>query len=150
VAHLRKFRAPVWVLLQGQAAQRKMLPKSKRRAYVGYEEGPKAVQYYNAEMRKVLTSRNYRFLSPPTGNPTPEAIAVAPDAQCEGERDGALSNRGDPQGALLGGNAPQGVHSTNPSGNPRGAQPSDSDSLKRKRTREDNGTLDRVEEPRIT
>ena len=31
VSHLREFSAPVWVLLQGQAVQKKMLPKSQRR-----------------------------------------------------------------------------------------------------------------------
>ena len=31
IAHLREFGAPVWILLQGQKEQRKMLPKSKRR-----------------------------------------------------------------------------------------------------------------------
>ena len=30
VSHLREFGAPVWVLLQGQSVQRKMLPKSQR------------------------------------------------------------------------------------------------------------------------
>jgi len=30
VSHLREFGAPVWVLLQGQNVQRKMLPKSQR------------------------------------------------------------------------------------------------------------------------
>ena len=29
VSHLREFGAPVWILLQGQNVQRKMLPKSK-------------------------------------------------------------------------------------------------------------------------
>jgi hypothetical protein len=49
VAHLREFGAPVWVLLQGKKEQRKMLPKSKRRTYVGYDDGSKSVMYYNAE-----------------------------------------------------------------------------------------------------
>jgi hypothetical protein len=63
-----------------------MLPKSQRRAYVGYEDGPKAVQYYNAETRKVLTSRNYRFLELTHETPPTEPIAViAPGAQREGE-----------------------------------------------------------------
>ena len=38
VSHLQEFGAPVWVLLQGQKVQRKMLPKSQRRAYVRYNE----------------------------------------------------------------------------------------------------------------
>ena len=56
ITHLRQFGAPVWILLQGQKEQRKMLPKSKRRIYVGYDDGSKSVKYYNAETRKVLTS----------------------------------------------------------------------------------------------
>lgn len=59
VAHLREFSTPVWVLLQGQAQQCKILPKSKQRLYVGHEDGPQAIKYYNADVRKVLTSHNY-------------------------------------------------------------------------------------------
>jgi hypothetical protein len=49
VAHLREFGAPVWILLQGQQKNRKMLPRSKRQIYVGYDEGSKSVKSYNAE-----------------------------------------------------------------------------------------------------
>ena len=48
VSHLCEFGAPIWVLLQGQRVQRKMLPKSLRQAYVGYDKGSKSVIYYNA------------------------------------------------------------------------------------------------------
>ena len=48
------------------------------------EDGPKAVKYYNAETRQILTSQNYRFLSPQEDSP-PEEIVVAPDVPCEGE-----------------------------------------------------------------
>jgi len=48
VSHLREFGTPIWVLLQGQKVQRKMLPKSLRQAYVSYDEGSKSVIYYNA------------------------------------------------------------------------------------------------------
>jgi hypothetical protein len=64
-----------------------MLPKSQRRAYVGYDEGSKAVKYYNAATRNILTSRNYRFLVPSTDNP-PEEIAIDSGEitpPCEGE-----------------------------------------------------------------
>jgi len=88
VAHLREFGISVWVLLQGQKIPRKMLPKSKRRAFVGFEDGPKAIKYYNADSRKILTSRNYRFLTPPTDSP-PEEIVVAPDVPREGELRGS-------------------------------------------------------------
>ena len=63
VAHLREFGAPVWILLQGQKEQHKMLPKYKRRICVGYNDGSKSVKYYNAETRKVLTSRNFKSLN---------------------------------------------------------------------------------------
>src|SRR5712691_4155566 len=77
VAHLREFGAPVWVLAEGQRVLRKMLPKSHRRAYVGYDEGAKAVKYYNAETKTILTSRNYRFLVPSTSSP-PEELLIEP------------------------------------------------------------------------
>ena len=53
VTHLREFGAPVWILAQGQRVLRKMLPKSQCRAYVGYDEGSKAVKYYNAATRNI-------------------------------------------------------------------------------------------------
>ena len=43
VTHLREFGAPVWVLLQGQKVPRKMLAKSQRRAYVGFDDGSKSI-----------------------------------------------------------------------------------------------------------
>jgi len=66
VSHLREFGAPVWVLLQGQNIQCKMLPKSQRRLYVGYDESSHSVKYYNTTTRNILLSRNYRLLSPTT------------------------------------------------------------------------------------
>ena len=56
IAHLREFRAPVWVLLQGQKVLRKMLPKLQCRSLVGFDDGSKSVMYYNPETQKVLTS----------------------------------------------------------------------------------------------
>ena len=84
VNHLREFGAPVWVMLQGQKIPRKMLPKSQKRVYVGYEDGSKSIKYYIADKRKILTSRNYRFLSTTNSSP-PEEIVVAPDLPHEGE-----------------------------------------------------------------
>ena len=85
VTHLQEFGAPVWVLLQGQKVQRKMLPKSQRRAYIGYDEGSKSIKYYNAATRNVLTSRNYRFLSQAEPSP-PEEIGINPNAPLQGEQ----------------------------------------------------------------
>ena len=75
IAHLHEFGAPVWVLLQGQHVQCKMLPKSQRRAYIRYNEGLKAIRFYNAATKNVQTARNYRFLTPVDSAP-PEEITV--------------------------------------------------------------------------
>jgi hypothetical protein len=56
VSHLREFGSSVWVLLQGQNIDRKILSKFKRRAYVGYNNESKSIVYYNAKTRKLLTS----------------------------------------------------------------------------------------------
>ena len=90
VSNLREFGGPVWVLLQGQKEDRKMLPKSKRRIYLGFEDGAKAVRYYNAETRKVMTSRNVRHINPPEEEMPPEQIILAPDPQHAGESEGDM------------------------------------------------------------
>ena len=56
INHLCEFGAPVWVLLQGQKIPRKILPKSKKQIYIGFDDGSKSVKYYNAETRNILTS----------------------------------------------------------------------------------------------
>src|SRR5271168_687794 len=85
VSHLREFGAPVWVLLQGQKVPRKMETKSRRRIFVGYDDGSKSIKYYNAETRKVLTSRNIRFLSLTDSETPPEPMVILPDGPREGE-----------------------------------------------------------------
>jgi hypothetical protein len=100
VSHLREFGAPVWVLLQGQKEVRKMLPKSKRQVYVGFDDGTKAVKYYNAEMHTILASFNYRHINPPPEMP-PEPIIITPSPQHEGEpgiSDMLLQGVNDPDG----------------------------------------------------
>lgn len=71
-------------MLQGQKVPRKMLPKSQKRAYVGFDDGSKSVKYYNADSRKILTSQNFRFLTILKKTP-PEEIVVAPNMPHEGE-----------------------------------------------------------------
>jgi hypothetical protein len=61
-----------------------MLPKSRRRIYLGFDDGAKAVKYYNAETQNILTSRNFRNINPPPETP-PEPIIIAPSEQHEGE-----------------------------------------------------------------
>ena len=38
-----------------------MLPKSKKRFYMGHDDGSGSVIYYNTETKKLLTSRNFKF-----------------------------------------------------------------------------------------
>ena len=84
ILHLYKFGTPVLVLLQGQRIQRKMLSKSKRRAYIRYNKGSKSVKYYNVATRNILILRNFHFLSPAETTP-PKEIAIEHDAPLEGE-----------------------------------------------------------------
>ena len=65
-----------------------MQPKSKWRIYVGFDDGAGAVKYYNAETRNVLTSRNFKQITPPQNDPIPENIDITPDSWLEGESDG--------------------------------------------------------------
>jgi len=93
VSHLRKFSTPVWILQQGPNVCRKMLPKSECRAYVSYDEGSKAIKYYNVVTRNIITSRNFKFLDRDT-LPPPDEIEIDPPSQgesslSEGEREGA-------------------------------------------------------------
>jgi hypothetical protein len=90
ISHLREFGAPVWVLLQGEKGQWKMLPKLKRCAYIRHDDGMKAIKYYNVETHKVLTSRNFRHLNPTTDPIPPTPITIAPDAPYEGEMEDSM------------------------------------------------------------
>ena len=70
--------ATVWVLLQGQNVQNKMLPKSQRRIYVGYDEGSHSVKYYNPTTRNIQLSRNYHFLNLTDPCPTHDVVITPP------------------------------------------------------------------------
>src|ERR1700678_4551476 len=85
ISHLCEFGAPVWVLLQGQKEPGKMETKFRRRIFVGYDDGSKSIKYYNAETRKVLTSRNIRFLNLTDSETPPEPMVILPDGPREGE-----------------------------------------------------------------
>ena len=68
VSYLREFGSPVWILLQGQLMQRKMLPKTTQYYYVGNEDNSQSIIYYNKETRKLNISRNFYFLKDPLEN----------------------------------------------------------------------------------
>ena len=86
VSHLREFSSPVYILLQEQKRRPKLLPRSKQQIFVGYDDGSKSVKYYNPETRKVLTSRNFKFLTHlPPAVEDPEIIQIDPVIPREGE-----------------------------------------------------------------
>jgi hypothetical protein len=76
-----------------------METKSRWRLFMGYDDGSKSIKYYNTETRKVLTSRNFRFLSLTQDKSPPEPIEVLPNAPHEGESEGSTpptsENNGD-------------------------------------------------------
>ena len=159
VSHFREFGSPVWVLLQGLKQPRKMEPKSRRRMFVGFDDGSKSIKYYNAETRRVLTSRNFRFLSLTSDEPPPEPIGIAPSLPGEGESEEGTQPRQDTRpingnnsrlykGKTSDSTLPKGNDNTQPEGtisdstsskkNDDSTQPTGtaSDSLKRKRNKE--------------
>lgn len=91
VAGLQEFGMAIWVLLQGQKETQKMLPKGTQQTYVRYEDGPKAIKYYNPESRKILTLRKYCFLSLSEENTPPEGVVVAPNVPHVGELRGSMA-----------------------------------------------------------
>ena len=63
MAHLQEFGLPVWILNEQQGLS-KLDPKSSKHIFVGFENGPKAVKYYDVHTHRVKTSRNYIFDHP--------------------------------------------------------------------------------------
>jgi len=92
MAHLHEFSPPIWVLLQGQKVPRKMLPKPQHRSLISFDDRLKSVLYYNPEMQKVLTLRNFCFLNPPMNHNLPEEIGIHPDTLHEGEIGTGMQN----------------------------------------------------------
>ena len=94
VSHLWEFGTPVWILQQGQHKDRKMLSKSKHRAYIGFDNGSNPIKFYNVETHKVLISQNFRTINPPTTIPISELIVIGTNPCHEGESgDGDEKNR---------------------------------------------------------
>jgi hypothetical protein len=63
------------------------LLKSKKCAYIGYNDALKLVLYYNAKIQKVLTSHNYIFFTPHEKEPDEEiVIKVTPTHEGKHEK----------------------------------------------------------------
>jgi hypothetical protein len=65
VAHLQEFRAPMWILHE-QLNISKLKPKSVRQIFVGFENRPKVIKYYDSAIHYVKISCNYTFYSADT------------------------------------------------------------------------------------
>jgi len=64
IAHLQEFGIPVWILQEQQNIS-KLKPKSFEQIFVGFEDGPKAIKYYDKGTHHIKTSRNYYFSESP-------------------------------------------------------------------------------------
>jgi len=95
VSHLQEFGSPVWVLLEGQNIS-KLEPKSKSYPFMGFEDGPKAIRYYDAHTQQIHVTRNYTFghsLASSMSSegvkqtqPQPEESSTAPSTSCTGQK----------------------------------------------------------------
>lgn len=59
IGHLQEFGTEVWVLTKG--AHDKMKPRAHKYIFTGFEDGPKAIRYYDANTRKIKISQNFTF-----------------------------------------------------------------------------------------
>ncbi len=73
LSHLREFGMDVWILSEGES--NKTQPKLVKMILVGFEDGSKAVWYYNLKTCQVNVSQNYTFMDPPPIQP-PEYIQI--------------------------------------------------------------------------
>ena len=64
ISHIREFGCIVWVLRE-ELSVSKLAPQSKPFTFVGFEDGPKAIRYYDVHNRNVKVSRNYKWASDP-------------------------------------------------------------------------------------
>ena len=60
ISHLCPFRSPVYILDESNSWS-KLDPKAVKRTFVGYEDGPWAIQYYDAPTCRVSISQNFTF-----------------------------------------------------------------------------------------
>jgi len=59
VSHLQEFGCDVWIRDEGDVG--KLLPRANKMIFTGFEDGPKAVRYYDPAKRSIKVSRNYVF-----------------------------------------------------------------------------------------
>src|SRR6266508_4358749 len=80
VSHFREFGCDVWVLDETKNKS-KLDPRSKKMVFVGFEDGSKAIRYWDKETRKIKVSRNMVF----NENDKPEQYGEVPGVSAEVE-----------------------------------------------------------------
>ena len=60
ISHLWEFGCDVWILDES-IHRSKLDPQSKKMVFIGFMDGSKAVQYYDAKNRLIKVSRNVTF-----------------------------------------------------------------------------------------
>jgi transposase InsO family protein len=84
VSHFREFGCDVWVLDETKNRS-KLVPKSHKMVFVGFEEGSKGVRYWDRRTGKIKVSRNVAF----NENDEPKELEIVelPDVEVEGENE---------------------------------------------------------------
>jgi len=82
VSHLREFGCDVWILDEDKN-RLKLAPKSKKMVFTSFEDGLKAVQYYNAATWKIKVLQNFAFNE--NEEPRLETSSNVPGLPAEGE-----------------------------------------------------------------
>ena len=76
MSHFEEFGCPVWIIKEGVSIN-KLDAKSEKLTFVGFLDGSRAVRFYDARVRSVKTSHNFRFLKDPVS--TPEHLPTLSD-----------------------------------------------------------------------
>jgi len=82
VSHLQEFGCDVWIVDEDKNRS-KLAPKSKKMIFTDFEDGPKAVHYYNAATRKIKMLQNFAFNE--NEKPRLETSSNVPGLPAEGE-----------------------------------------------------------------
>ena len=60
ISFIQEFGCPVWILNQ-ELNPSKLDERAKRHTFIGYEEGPRAIKYFDAVKKTVKVSREFRW-----------------------------------------------------------------------------------------
>ena len=78
VSKLYEFGAPVWVLREGVVLS-KLDPRAQKHIFVGFEDGPNAIKYYDIKTRQIKVTHNYHLPRMAREDPTRFEGELRPD-----------------------------------------------------------------------